>query len=94
MLLENIKEHNECIKSLVNLSSKVDKMGSLILTTLRNENKVMICGSLEFNNDVKSILSTYGWQEGNKKTAGTFVQEKAFVSRNERRLSRCRRNIN
>lgn len=43
--------------------------------------KVMICGSLEFNNDVKSILSTYGWQEGNKKTAGTFVQEKAFVSR-------------
>lgn len=46
-----------------------------------SKNKVMICGSLEFNNDVKSILSTYGWQEGNKKTAGTFVQEKAFVSR-------------
>jgi D-sedoheptulose 7-phosphate isomerase len=45
MLLENINEHNECIKSLVNLSSKVDKMGSLILTTLRNENKVMICGN-------------------------------------------------
>ena len=46
-----------------------------------SKHKVMICGSLEFNNDVKSILNTYGWQEGNKKTAGTFVQEKAFVSR-------------
>tara|TARA_E500000318_G_C3451973_1_gene169147 strand:+ start:72 stop:677 length:606 start_codon:yes stop_codon:yes gene_type:complete len=44
-----------------------------------NKHKVMVCGSLEFNNDVKSILKTYGWQEGNKKTAGTFVQEKAFV---------------
>ena len=42
-------------------------------------NKVMICGSLEFNTDVKSLLTTCGWQEGNKRTAGTFVQEKAFV---------------
>jgi hypothetical protein len=41
----------------------------------------MICGSLEFNNDVKAMLTEWGWQEGNKKTAGTFVQEKAFVSR-------------
>ena len=41
--------------------------------------KVMICGSLEFNTDVKSLLTTCGWQEGNKRTAGTFVQEKAFV---------------
>lgn len=45
------------------------------------KNKVMICGSLEFNNDVKAMLTEWGWQEGNKKTAGTFVQEKAFVSR-------------
>lgn len=45
-----------------------------------NKNKVMICGSMEFNNDIKSILTSWGWQEGNRKTAGTFVQEKAFVS--------------
>lgn len=44
-----------------------------------NSNKVMICGSLEFNNDVKHLLTQAGWQEGNKRTAGTFVQEKAFV---------------
>jgi len=44
------------------------------------KNKVMICGSLSFNNDVKDILNGWGWSEGNRRTAGTFVQEKAFVS--------------
>jgi len=39
----------------------------------------MICGSMPFNNDVKSMLTSWGWQEGNKRTQGTFVQEKAFV---------------
>lgn len=43
-------------------------------------NKVMICGSMPFNNDVKDMLTSAGWQEGNRRTAGTFVQEKAFVS--------------
>jgi ferredoxin--NADP+ reductase len=43
-------------------------------------NKVMICGSMPFNNDVKALLTPKGWAEGNRKTAGTFVQEKAFVS--------------
>jgi len=42
-------------------------------------NKVMICGSMPFNNDVKSLLTPRGWIEGSRKTAGTFVQEKAFV---------------
>jgi len=45
-----------------------------------NKNKVMICGSMDFNTDIKAILSDWGWQEGNKRTSGTFVQEKAFVS--------------
>jgi len=43
------------------------------------KHKVMICGSMPFNNDVKSMLTSWGWQEGNKRTQGTFVQEKAFV---------------
>jgi ferredoxin--NADP+ reductase len=42
-------------------------------------NKVMICGSMPFNDDVKELLTPKGWVEGNRKTAGTFVQEKAFV---------------
>ena len=42
--------------------------------------KVMICGSMPFNTDVKQQLTSQGWSEGNRKTAGSFVQEKAFVS--------------
>jgi ferredoxin--NADP+ reductase len=42
-------------------------------------NKVMICGSMPFNDDVKNLLTPKGWTEGSRKTAGTFVQEKAFV---------------
>jgi len=45
MLLENIEEHIHCIKSIANLSSTIDEIGNLILTTLLSENKIMICGN-------------------------------------------------
>ena len=41
--------------------------------------KVMLCGSISFNNDMKDFLENRGWNEGNRKTAGSFVQERAFV---------------
>ena len=41
--------------------------------------RVMLCGSIGFNNDLKEHFSTLGFCEGNKKTQGTFVQERAFV---------------
>lgn len=44
------------------------------------DDKIMICGSLDFNNEMKQYFNSKGWEEGNKKTAGTFVQERAFVS--------------
>ena len=59
--------------------TKLMEEGMLINENPAN-NKVMICGSMSFNNDVKEILTSKGWQEGSRKTAGTFVQEKAFVS--------------
>jgi ferredoxin--NADP+ reductase len=52
--------------------------GTLIPNLYAN-NKVMICGSMEFNTDIKTMLKDWGWSEGSKRTAGTFVQEKAFV---------------
>lgn len=55
--------------------------GSLMTGSEPSSDKVMICGSIPFNDDVKDILTKNGWEEGNKKTAGTFVQERAFVSR-------------
>jgi len=45
-----------------------------------SNDKIMICGSLDFNNEMKQYFNSKGWKEGNKKTAGTFVQERAFVS--------------
>jgi ferredoxin--NADP+ reductase len=41
--------------------------------------RVMLCGSMGFNTDLKEHFSTLGFCEGNKKTQGTFVQERAFV---------------
>jgi ferredoxin--NADP+ reductase len=41
--------------------------------------RIMLCGSMGFNNDLKDHFNLIGFAEGNKKTQGTFVQEKAFV---------------
>jgi ferredoxin--NADP+ reductase len=44
------------------------------------EQRIMLCGSIAFNNDLKDHFTALGFSEGNKKTQGTFVQERAFVS--------------
>ncbi len=41
--------------------------------------RVMICGSMDFNMDMKKRLLEKGFVEGNKRSKGTFVLEKAFV---------------
>jgi ferredoxin--NADP+ reductase len=41
--------------------------------------RVMLCGSLAFNNDIKKILENNQFVEGTNKQPGTFVTEKAFV---------------
>ncbi len=52
-----------------------------LIPNLHANNKVMVCGSMEFNTDIKTMLKDWGWTEGNKRIAGTFVQEKAYVER-------------
>ena len=39
----------------------------------------MICGNLDFNKEVATMFDGWGFNEGNSKQAGTFVQERAFV---------------
>lgn len=66
----------------IGLNKRITKCidsGILIPELEPEKNKVMICGSLEFNMDVRDRLTFWGWGEGNRNTAGTFVQEKAFV---------------
>ncbi len=41
--------------------------------------RVMICGSIEFNNDLKKILLNFDFKEGATNKPGEFVIEKAFV---------------
>lgn len=45
------------------------------------KDKIMVCGSMPFNEDIQNMLNSWGWQEGTRKTAGTFVQEKAFTTK-------------
>ena len=41
--------------------------------------RVMICGSMGLNNDVKAIIEEKGFEEGANSKPGTYVLEKAFV---------------
>ena len=43
------------------------------------QQRIMLCGNMSFNTDLKEYFFKLGFNEGNKKTQGTFVQEKAFV---------------
>ena len=43
------------------------------------DDRVMICGSLPFNVDMKAICEAAGLEEGSNARPGTYVVEKAFV---------------
>lgn len=62
-----------------NRITRLIRMGEIVPDLDPTKDKVMICGSLDFNNEVKHMLDGWGWKEGTKKTAGSFVQERAFV---------------
>lgn len=55
------------------------KEGKVFESAKPETDKVMICGSTEFNHEMKEYLEGKGWHEGNRSTIGNFVQEKAFV---------------
>ena len=44
------------------------------------DNKVMVCGSPEFNYELKKMLVKRGWEVGKRKSPGTYAEERAFVS--------------
>ena len=44
-----------------------------------DEDRVMICGSPEFNKDLRSRLEGLGFIHGTNRVPGEFVQERAFV---------------
>ena len=46
-----------------------------------DSDKVMLCGSMDFNADMKKIFIDTGFTEGSKRSAGNLLQEKAFVEK-------------
>ena len=43
------------------------------------DDRVMICGSMDMINDTKAIVETFGLNEGSNSNPAEFVVEKAFV---------------
>ena len=41
--------------------------------------RIMICGGMPFNNEIREMLESVGWEHGTMRSPGHFVQEKAFV---------------
>lgn len=41
--------------------------------------KVMICGNMDFNIEIRDMLTERGWTEGSNRQNGSFLLEKAFV---------------
>ncbi len=70
-------EHEGRITNLIN-SGKLFK--DLNLPALSPEtDRIMICGSMPFNIDVKKICLENGFEEGSNSRPASFVLEKAFV---------------
>ena len=44
-----------------------------------DRDRIMVCGNMDFNNDIKQILDSRGYKEGSNRESGTYVLEKAFV---------------
>lgn len=55
------------------------KEGLILTGSNPDRDKVMLCGNMDFNVEIKAMLESNGWTEGNKKSQGSFVLERAFV---------------
>ena len=53
--------------------------GDILKGAKPETDKVMLCGNMEFNVQIRDILVQLGWKEGSNRENGSFVLEKAFV---------------
>ena len=64
---------------ITNLMRNGSFYGDLGIAPLNSDDRVMICGSMALNQDVKTISVAAGLVEGSNSRPGQFVVEKAFV---------------
>ena len=55
------------------------KDGKILKDVTPQTDKVMLCGNMDFNVEIRDILTERGWVEGSNRKKGSFLLEKAFV---------------
>ena len=55
------------------------KEGKILNNATSDNHKVMICGNMDFNIEIRDELISRGWKEGSNREKGSFLLEKAFV---------------
>ncbi len=55
------------------------RKGILMTDAAPDTDKVMLCGNMDFNVEIRDILKSKNWVQGGRKTPGSFVLERAFV---------------
>ena len=53
--------------------------GDILKGAKAETDKVMLCGNMDFNVEIRDILLSLGWKEGSNRENGSFLLEKAFV---------------
>ena len=55
------------------------KYGTILRGANPETDKIMLCGNMDFNKEVQSMIEQRGWVEGSNREKGSYVLEKAFV---------------
>lgn len=55
------------------------KDGKILNNSTSDNDKVMLCGNIDFNIEIQDMLQERGWVEGSNRENGSFVLERAFV---------------
>ncbi len=53
--------------------------GKILNPSTPETDKVMLCGNMDFNVEIRDTLVNRGWKEGSNRENGSFLLEKAFV---------------
>ena len=59
--------------------SNLIKDGVILKDITPETDKVMLCGNMEFNIEIRDEMLSRGWKEGSNRENGSFLLEKAFV---------------
>lgn len=66
-------------KGETNRITTLIKEGKILENATPETDKVMLCGNMDFNVEIRDILTERGWVEGSNRQNGSFLLEKAFV---------------